>query len=238
MRRLATSLLAIGLLAFGASSVAGAATAKPVGWEPLSSAAAAKRVERAAWEPRPENRTENRTIPSRAELAAWRARSEMPYAHLVDGRFRGTTDEIIQWAAHKWGFRVDALRAVAALESWWDMDVLGDEGDSFGLFQVRRPYHCWDACAIARDSTAFNADYYGGIVRAYYDGRMDWLNSPDVAPENGARYVSGDFWASAGAWFDGRWHTPSDERYVARARHYLRARVWKQRRFSEYVPGR
>ena len=53
---------------------------------------------------------------------------------------------------------------------------------------MRRPYHCWEDCAIARDSTAFNADYYGGIVRAYFDGKMDWLNSPEVAPENGARY--------------------------------------------------
>jgi hypothetical protein len=232
--RVRVTLLAVGLLALGTSAAALAAPAKPVGWKPLSSSAAAKRVERSAWEPRPENRTENHTIPGRAELATWRARSDMPYAHLVDGRFTGTTDEIIQWAARKWGFRVDALRAVAALESWWDMDVLGDEGDSFGIFQVRRPYHCRGACAIARDSTAFNADYYGGIVRAYYDGKMGWLNSPDVTAENGARYESGDFWASAGAWFDGRWHTPADERYVARARHYLRARVWEQPRFVEY----
>ena len=149
-----------------------------MGWGPLSSKQASNKVKRSNWEPRPENRAENHTIPGRAELTAWRARSQMPYANLVDGRFQGTTDEIIQWAAHKWGFRVDALRAVAALESWWDMDVLGDEGDSFGLFQVRRPYHCWDACAIARDSTAFNADYYGGIVRAYHDGKMSWSQQP------------------------------------------------------------
>lgn len=208
-----------------------AAAAKPVGWKPLTSAAAAKLVDRSEWEPRPENGTENRTIPSRAALAAWSARSEMPYAHLVDGRFTGTTDEIIQWAARKWGFRVNALRAVAALESWWEMDTLGDEGDSFGLFQVRRPYHCWGECAIARDSTAFNADYYGGIIRAYFDGKMGWLNSPEVAPDNGERYRPGDFWGSAGAWFDGRWHTAEDERYVARARHCMKKRVWKQPRF-------
>ena len=228
-------LLALTVVLTLATSTAAMATpAKPVRWKPLSSAAAAKLVDRSPWEPRAQNATENQTIPSRGRLAAWRARSTMPYAHLVDGRFSGTTDEIIQWAAHKWGFRVDALRAVAALESWWDQDALGDEGDSFGLFQVRRPYHCRGACRIARDSTAFNADYYGGIVRAYYDGRMGWLNSPDVAPDNGARYESGDFWASAGAWFDGRWHTPAGESYVARARHYLRMHVWKRRRFAEY----
>ena len=110
-------------------------------------------------------------------------RSDMPYARYVNGRFRGTTDEIIQWAAYKWGFRPSVLRAVATVESWWHQSAVGDNGDSFGLFQVRRPYHCWDACRIARDSTAFNADYYGGILRAYFDGKMDWLNTVERGRE-------------------------------------------------------
>jgi hypothetical protein len=232
--RPATLLSLTALLCLVLAGMACATQSKPVGWKPLSSAAAAKLVKRSPWEPRPRNGSENRTIPGRGQLSAWRARSTMPYSGLVDGRFTGTTDEIIQWAARKWGFRVDAFRAVAALESWWDQDTLGDAGDSFGLFQVRRPYHCHGACAIARDSTAFNADYYGGIIRAYFDGRMAWLNSPEVAAENGARYAAGDFWASVGAWFDGRWHTPADEAYVARARDYLRKRVWKQARFADY----
>ena len=55
------------------------------------------------------------------------------------GRFRGTTDEVIQWAAAKWGLAPDLVRAVAAKETWWRMSHVGDNGDSFGLFQVRRP---------------------------------------------------------------------------------------------------
>jgi soluble lytic murein transglycosylase-like protein len=35
----------------------------------------------------------------------------------VTGNFRGTTDEIIRWAAWKWGIDEDLLRAVAARES-------------------------------------------------------------------------------------------------------------------------
>ena len=35
------------------------------------------------------------------------------------GSFTGTTDEIIQWAACKWGFDEDTLRAQVAKESWW-----------------------------------------------------------------------------------------------------------------------
>ena len=66
------------------------------------------------------------------------------------------------------------MRAVAVIESYWRMSTVGDNGDSFGLFQIRRPYHCCPA--YARGSTAFNADYYGAIIRAYYDGKMPWLN--------------------------------------------------------------
>ena len=35
------------------------------------------------------------------------------------GNFTGTTDEIIQWAACKWGFDEDTLRAQVAKESYW-----------------------------------------------------------------------------------------------------------------------
>ena len=99
----------------------------------------------------------------------------MPYKARVTGRFRGTTDEIIQWAAAKHGIDTNVMRAVAVIESWWRMSTVGDNGDSFGLYQIRRPFHCCPA--YARRSTAFNADYYGAIIRAYYDGKMPWLNT-------------------------------------------------------------
>ena len=128
----------------------------------------------------------------------------MPYARYVTGRFTGTTDEVIQWAARKWGFKPDLLRAVATVESWWRMSTVGDNGDSFGLFQVRRPFHCTEpVCEQFRGDAALNADYYGGILRSYYDGRQRWLNT--VAGENGKRYRRGDLWGSVGAWFSGRW---------------------------------
>ena len=80
----------------------------------------------------------------------------------MSGRFRGTTDEIIQWAAHKHGIAENVVRAVAVKESWWRMSTVGDNGDSFGLMQVRRPYHCCPF--LARGSTAFNVDYWGAII--------------------------------------------------------------------------
>ena len=56
----------------------------------------------------------------------------------VTGRYRGTTDEILQWAARKWGFDPDLFRAVATVESYWNMSVVGDGGLSFGIFQMKR----------------------------------------------------------------------------------------------------
>ena len=153
---------------------------------------------------------------SSKQLRTFRAKSDMPYEARVTGRYRGTTDEIIQWAAAKHGIDVDVMRAVAVIESWWRMSTVGDNGDSFGLYQIRRPYHCCPA--YARGSTAFNADYYGAIIRAYYDGKMPWLN--DV--ERGEQYKPGDLYGSLGAWFAGRWHTPERTTYIARVKQTLR----------------
>ncbi len=215
------ALIALGSAA--PAAIAGHPVTKPVGWEPLRSEQAANRVRRSPWEPRPDNRTANHAVPAKDRLRAWRERSDMPYARFVDGRFRGTTDEIIQWASYKWGFRPAILRAVATVESWWHQSAVGDNGDSFGLFQVRRPYHCWGECRIARDSTAFNADYYGGILRAYYDGKMAWLNTV----ERGRDYRAGDLWGSVGAWFAGRWWTDPARQYIRTVRDRLDERTWR-----------
>ena len=208
---------------------AAAITAKPVGWGPLSSKQASNKVKRSKWEPRPENKAENHRVPKRRLLRAWRARSEMAYAKFVNGRFEGTTDEIIQWAARKWGLDPELLRAVAVVESWWRMSAVGDNGDSFGLYQVRRPFHCWDECAIARRFTAFNADYYGGIIRAYFDGKMGWLNTV----ERGEQYVPGDIWGSVGAWFSGRWRTQPSLDYIGVVQQRLSERTWARPDFVE-----
>jgi autotransporter family porin len=228
--RLRTVLVLVcgGAVLLGAAPAA-AITTKPVGWGPLSSKKAAKKVKRSKWEPRPENAAENRRVPKKALLRAWRARSDMAYAKYVNGRFKGTTDEIIQWAARKWGLDPELFRAVAVVESWWRMSAVGDNGDSFGLYQVRRPYHCWDDCAIARRFTAFNADYYGGIIRAYFDGQMGWLNTV----ERGQDYAPGDIWGSVGAWFSGRWRTQPSLDYIGVVQQRLAERTWAQGDFGE-----
>ncbi len=223
-------LLALTALMAAAPSPAQAGFEKnrKIGWGPRSSKQAAKLVNRHGWEPRPENRASNYRWPGGKAVRAWRRRSEMPYARYVNGRFRGTTDEIIQWAAHKWGINTNLMRGVATVESWWKMSTLGDSGDSFGLFQVRRPYHCWGGCAIMRNFTAFNADYYGGIIRSYFDGLQTWLRRET---DNGRPYRAGDIWGSLGAWYSGRWWGPPSrpiQPYLNMVKSRMAERTWRQ----------
>lgn len=91
----------------------------------------AERVRRSAWEPRPDNVLPNHRRPDPA--AVRRAFRERPratqgaYAEQwdrwllprVSGQFTGTTDEVLQWAACKWGVADNVLRAVAVRESGW-----------------------------------------------------------------------------------------------------------------------
>jgi hypothetical protein len=237
MRRLrfmllaSVALLSAALLAGSLGATASAArgraalVTRPLFASPLTDAAAARKVRRSSWEPRPENRATNRRMPTRAELDYFYANSDMPYRHRVTGRFRGTTDEIIQWAAHKWGFAPDLFRAVATVESWWKMSTLGDGGDSLGLMQHRRPYHCCHP--LAGQSTAFNLDYYGGILRAFYEGRMPWLNQVP----RGRDYRPGDLWGSVGVWASGRWYLGSSAWYVGMVQQRMRERTWFDRWF-------
>jgi hypothetical protein len=196
-------------------------TAPRVGTPALSDAAAARLVHHSPWEPRPDNATANQRVPSPADLAYFNAHSNLAYKDQVTGAYTGTTDEILQWTARKHTLDPDLLRAVAVVESDWHMSAIGDNGDSFGLFQIRRPYQCCDF--LAANDSGFNADYYGALIRAYYDGLETWLNT---IPGNGATYHSGDLWGSVGAWFSGRWHDPGANSYVLKVKRELRRRLW------------
>jgi hypothetical protein len=150
----------------------------------------------------------------------------MPNQAWVTGDFTGTTDEILQWGAAKWGFSARLFRAVATVETWWHQDFVGDEGTSYGLMQVRVPYHC--CLPVIQTSTAFNVDYYGAILRAYYDGKQDWLM--DV--EHGRDYGAGDLWGSLGVWASGRWHLGSSDSYAHAVKQRLADRVWRTADFD------
>jgi hypothetical protein len=194
----------------------------------IGDAAAAGYVSDSSWEPRPANRESNRRTPSKRTLRGFRRWSDLPraYKRRVTGSYTGTTDEILQWAARKWGFSPDVFRAVAVIESWWKMAAVGDDGDSFGIMQVKRGPHC--CFPATRRSTAFNVDYYGAWLRAAYDGRFRWLNTVP----RGERYRAGDLWGSVGVWYSGRWRLGTGE-YIGRVKKVIRKRVWRRAGFRQ-----
>lgn len=81
------------------------------------------------WEPRPTNFQENHTMPAVGAMAAafatrprgseYDSRWDSWLLPRVSGRFTGTTDEIFQWAACKWGLSDNLLRGMAVRESTW-----------------------------------------------------------------------------------------------------------------------
>jgi hypothetical protein len=193
---------------------------RPPGSTPLSDALAAAHV-RPAKEIRPANTTANHTVPTPRELQDFRSASKEPYTTLVSGDFIATTDEIIQWAAWKWGIDEDIMRAVAVQESWWSQSEVGDGGVSFGIFQVKTQLvgsGGWPGTyPLAKEATAFNADYFGRALRSCYDGRETWL---------GGSYHSGDLWGCVGWWYSGNWNDAQD--YVSRVKKWLAERAWEQ----------
>ncbi len=216
----------------GPSPVASKAVTTPVGSPILSDADAASRVRRSSWEPRPSNADENRRVPTGEEIAGFRVASGSwgPCAErfrlAVTGNFTGTTDEILQWAAHKWGIDEDIARAQATKESWWYMSTAGDGGVSYGLMQIKSTHHPGTA-PLTSISTAFNVDYWGALMRATYEGCTTWLNDVD----RGTQYAAGDMWGTVGFWYSGRWHTADAEWYISEVRKHLTQRTWAQRGF-------
>jgi hypothetical protein len=173
-----------------------------------SGAECAQRV-RTAPEIRPENNAANNTRGTRANA---NNRTDWSGFDRVDGAFGGSTDEIIQWAACKWGVDEDMVRAQVVKESWWEQSANGDNGESWGLGQVRDTVHqsAFEYSVNARTSSAYNLDYTYASWRACYEGVYTWLNTV----ERGATYGPGDAWGCMGVWFSGRWYTQPAINYV------------------------
>jgi hypothetical protein len=151
-----------------------------------------------------------------------------------------TTDELIQWAAHKWGIDEDIVRGVTDLESRWHQQSSGDwdaatgEDMSYGITSVRRNSQgdgsapTWDGTfPLSRDSTAFNLDYWAATVRHYFEGCAQWLNTVERSRD----YAAGDMWGSIGAWYSGRWHDAGTEYYVGEVKTRIAQGVWEAQWF-------
>lgn len=185
-------------------------------------------------EQRPDNATANAT---RATRPAWNTTFDSgfrPYFEQITAACQGTTEQILEWAARKWGFDVlgypDLLKAMAVKESNWHQSQQGDYRASDGtycshsLLQVKRSEngcggwpHTW---TMVLDSTAYAADYAGAELRFNYDGKTaSWgINA------------GGDIRKTVGAYFCGC-SNDGNSSYTVEVMGYLSTRPWKSQGF-------
>jgi hypothetical protein len=207
---------------------------------PRADADCASRARSAAPEPMPRNRRSNATVP--AEPVEWSSAPEqtrwrrwIAKRSQVSGRFTGTTEQIMDWAACKWGLDRDLVRAVAQQESGWDQGTAGDGGRSFGIMQIRDRADdgspAWGGYPDTRDSTALNVDFYGAYLRACLDGDFSdggpWLYGgktiEQVIADAGFEHA---LWGCVGSWYSGAWHDAAADRYIDQVRDHLAAADW------------
>lgn len=219
-------------------------------------ARAAAMVHQSAWEPRRGNTRYNQETPLRLRI-----RPEAVASHAYDprwnkyilaritGHFTGTTDEIFQWAAAKWGLPDNLLRTIAYMESNWHQSNYGDYVDdraecqrgyssvpcpiTFGLVGTKST--SWPGIfPWNRDATAAAVDVLAGFLRGCYNGWVWWLR------QHGNRsrgiYHAGDIWGCVGAWYSGNWHDgpvrgPGGQSYILRAQNWDRSRPWLHSKF-------
>jgi len=157
---------------------------KPVGaWSTLPSGrTCASRVHRSGWEPRPDNTKRNNTLVNAAAVHASFAarRRDSSWVHWNDwvlprvgGQFTGTTDEIFQWGACKWGLSDDMIRAIAANESTWYQYLTYPSGRC--VYQ----YSCGDIIPSANADTVLYCNSIASL--GHYDYQRDYRRG--ICPE-------------------------------------------------------
>jgi hypothetical protein len=216
---------------------------------PRSDSYCASAITPNSWEPRPDNFVANHTvgvapfgwgdteIPS--DWTAWHGNRDR-----VSGHFTGTTTEIIQWAACKWGVDEDTIRAVAVQESDWHESGWGDRCNrtspnlgigSYGMLAIKNEY-CdgslgWGGFPESWNSTPTNVDFYAAYIRSCYDGDFydggSWLYGgqtvAQIAAARGWDYVK---WGCVGSWFSGGWYDSGARTYISQVQYWLAHRTW------------
>ena len=240
-------------------SVAGCAVARPQatwrapGSAPLTDAQAAACVIRSG-ENRPQNAHHNARAPTDTELHAFRtardAAGRTPreynrnFARVTGGAARyglRSTDDLIEWAAYKWGVPEDLVRGQMSVESGWSMLQKGDRRDwatpvaplypavaaidadsvweSLGIAQIRwRHTVPWNPGVepLRWQSTAFALDYSQALVRYYFDGYCEWCAGGYAAGDADGAYRT----YVSGSWNEGQW-------YADAVRGEAAARPWE-----------
>lgn len=262
----AAALIAVTAVVAAVHNVSGPASSPPVKGAPvqfstlppgakLPSGAQCARLVRASPSPenRPGNVTFNRATGQHVGPGFFPAGDSPQVKTLlprIDGDFTGTTEDILRWAACKWGISQDVVFAQAAVESWWEQSQLGDWGTQAGLCPPGhglgadgRPGECPQSYGILQNryhfeesswpgigrSTAMNADAAYAIWRSCYDGYEVWLNNEP----SGQQYHAGNLWGCVGRWYAGSWYTPAANHYISEVQQYLGQRIWEQPDFGQ-----
>ncbi len=250
----------VGIYALVVAAVDGPRSAPPpsggyFGLQPVGSyahlpddAAAAAEVQRSTWEVRPGNARYNQVIPTDLELKpvsnaaqAYDPRWNKYIIGRITGHFSGTTDEIFQWVAVKWGLPDDLIRTVAYMESDWRQSNYGDYVRNrkecppgyrklpcpvtFGIVGTKST--TWPGIfPWNRDSTAAAVDVLGGWLRGCYEGWVWWLR--DHGNRSRGVYHAGDIWGCVGAWYSGDWLDGSAAVQSSAQGYIHRAKYWEQ----------
>lgn len=228
--------------------------ATPPGSPLPSEAQCAASVHRSSFEPRPANKQANFTVPTAQQIAdqdPWddklgQSIQADTLRRQITGNFTGTTDEILQWVACKWGVNPDLVRAEAVIESYWNQDQQGDYTNdkaacppgtwdgkgcyqSYGILQIKYIYF-QSAWPMSRNDTAFSAEYVYGMLRACYEGWTTYLK--DSQPLPGYQpYHAGDMWGCLGRWFSGEWYSQGAIDYIQKVKDTLAEKTWLQAGF-------
>ena len=226
-------------------------TTLPPGSALPSDSTCASNVTRSAFEPRPDNYAANHQVPTAAQIAnlhPWDPSIGMDdksdsLRQRVTGNFTGTTDEILQWVACKWGIDPNIVRAEAVTESYWHESQLGDYTtnqslcppgtwngtscyQSYGILQIKYTYF-QSEWPMSRNDTAFNADIVYGWLRNCYEGWADYLYQR--TPVAGyPRYHAGDIWGCLGFWFSGGWYDQGAINYINVTKGHYAQKPWLQ----------
>jgi len=224
----------------------------PAGSTLPDDATCAARLRRTSLEPRPANTTANHVVPTAAQIAGllpWNSENAYDNHALalqarLSGAFTGTTDELLQWVACKWGFNEDDIRAEAVQASGWSQGLDGDwttstslcppdadtrptDGgvecaETYGMFQIVWQFHK-SAWPMFRDSTPFHLDYIFGLRRVCFEG---WDTSQAARATAGKPYTANDEWGCVGAHFSGGWYDAGANSYITAVKGQLAGRAW------------
>ncbi|NMO88386.1 hypothetical protein [Actinomycetospora sp. TBRC 11914] len=214
---------------------------------------AATLVHQSPWEPRPDNIPANHAVPPtdfRPDGYPGMTNGPQVFSR-ISGNYAGTTDEVLQWSAAKWGLPDDVMRGIAVVESQWyqnHKDTVGKptQGQGYGGFGTcggsppGAPYGPDGPASFGITGVPWcslndpNAPGYGGwpwtenstAYAADTAGAIIRACYEGWEPQWGPTYHAGDLWGCVGRWMTGTWNTPQAQAQVTMVQQAIQQRPW------------